>query len=188
MKALGLTIYGSPWHLKRGCLYHVEAFAKPTNELERIFGNIPLDTDIMISHVPPCGLRDLNNSRHIGSDSLLKNMKRVNPILHVFGHIHQQWGVARHSIHCHKSAHVWYHFRGSRFIRPCRRWQWSSDWGGISRIGLVTLHQKFICCFTAFILLLLHVFKRCHFCIVSKREIIFCMVSQASLVHVNITE
>ena len=95
-EAFGLMFYGSPWHPKRGCCFHAEAFGKPTAELKQIFGDIPSSTDIMITHVPPYGVRDLERAGHVGSDSLLQNVRdRVKPILHIFGHVHGQRGIER---------------------------------------------------------------------------------------------
>mmetsp|Transcript_47724 Transcript_47724/g.79180 ORF Transcript_47724/g.79180 Transcript_47724/m.79180 type:complete len:302 (-) Transcript_47724:22-927(-) len=91
----GLKIYGTPWHPKRGCFFHAEAFAKPTKDLQQIFAQIPSDTDILISHVPPYGIRDYETAGHIGSDSLLENSKdRVKPIMHIFGHVHGTNGLS----------------------------------------------------------------------------------------------
>eukprot|EP01083_Nonionella_stella_P164331 543508_1 len=94
-EAFGLKFYGTPWHPKRGCFFHAEAFAKPTKELKTIFGNIPSDTDVLITHVPPYGVRDAETAGHIGSDSLLNNSRnRIKPLLHVFGHVHGTNGIS----------------------------------------------------------------------------------------------
>ena len=94
-EAFGLKFYGTPWHPKRGCLFHAEAFAKPISKLNKIFNNIPNDTDILITHVPPYGIRDNETAGHIGSDSLLYNSRdRVKPIMHIFGHVHGENGIS----------------------------------------------------------------------------------------------
>ena len=94
-EAFGLKIYGTPWHPKRGCLFHAEAFAKTTQQLKQTFAKIPNDTDILITHVPPYGIRDNETAGHIGSDTLLYASKdRVKPILHCFGHVHGKNGIS----------------------------------------------------------------------------------------------
>lgn len=62
---------------------------------------IPNDTDILITHGPPLGVRDgVQNAfhgkdkvTHVGCPHLMKAIKRVKPKLHVFGHIHEEHGV-----------------------------------------------------------------------------------------------
>lgn len=94
-EAFGLKFYGTPWHPKRGCLFHAEAFAKSTKDLKQIFNKIPNDTDFIISHVPPFGIRDKETAGNIGSDALLyASRDRVKPIMHVFGHVHGANGIS----------------------------------------------------------------------------------------------
>jgi len=52
---------------------------------------IPADVDILVSHSPPRWHRDLPVG--LGCASLLKEIWRVKPRLHVFGHIHAGAGV-----------------------------------------------------------------------------------------------
>ena len=47
-------------------------------------GKVPLDTDILITHGPPKAHLDLGS----GCEFLLREVWRVRPRLHVFGHIH----------------------------------------------------------------------------------------------------
>ena len=49
---------------------------------------IPIDTDVLITHTPPRYHLDIN----LGCLSLLKEIWRVKPRLHVFGHIHSGHG------------------------------------------------------------------------------------------------
>ncbi|KAL2065720.1 hypothetical protein VTL71DRAFT_3390 [Oculimacula yallundae] len=49
---------------------------------------IPMETDVLITHTPPRYHLDLN----LGCASLLKEIWRVKPRLHVFGHIHSGHG------------------------------------------------------------------------------------------------
>ncbi|CZT04662.1 hypothetical protein WAI453_007752 [Rhynchosporium graminicola] len=51
-------------------------------------GRIPMETDVLITHTPPRYHLDLN----LGCAGLLKEIWRVKPRLHVFGHIHSGHG------------------------------------------------------------------------------------------------
>lgn len=55
---------------------------------------IPLDTDILITHSPPYSILDkVSDGYSVGSPSLFNWMKYVaRPKLHVFGHIHEAYG------------------------------------------------------------------------------------------------
>lgn len=96
IQAAGLHLYGSPytprfndWHfmLERG------------RELRAEWAKIPLNTDILVTHGPPYGHGDkvLPRSgvgvRKAGCLELLERVRKVRPRLHVFGHIHEDYGV-----------------------------------------------------------------------------------------------
>lgn len=49
-------------------------------------GTIPLDADILVTHTPPKHHMDLPSG--LGCDFLLKEVWRVQPHLHIFGHVH----------------------------------------------------------------------------------------------------
>lgn len=55
--------------------------------------SIESGTDVVITHGPPRGILDLSGSKRLGSPSLFEAVARVQPRLHCFGHIHQQWGA-----------------------------------------------------------------------------------------------
>jgi Icc-related predicted phosphoesterase len=82
----GIRFYGSPH-----CRY-ISGFRNTMSEsiLKSIFSNIPLDTDIIITHSPPYGIGDVpqGESFHLGSSSLLDKVKVIEPSYHIFGHIH----------------------------------------------------------------------------------------------------
>ena len=89
----GLRIWGSPWqpwfydwafNLKRG-----EALAEKW-EL------IPEGVDILVTHGPPAGYGDkCYDGRRVGCEDLLRHLSRVQPRLHLFGHIHEDRGEWR---------------------------------------------------------------------------------------------
>lgn len=93
----GLKIYGSPWQ-PEFCSW---AFNLPKNgiELQHKWAKIPKDVDILMTHGPPLGILDKNKQGiYCGCEKLLERLKVVKPILHCFGHIHEDYGVLQDSI------------------------------------------------------------------------------------------
>lgn len=89
----GINIYGAPWspkHFRRMALQ-----LRRGKELKNVWDKIPNETDILISHSPPCGHGDLTGgNNNVGCVELLNTVqKRVKPKFHVFGHIHEGYGV-----------------------------------------------------------------------------------------------
>ncbi len=87
----GINIWGSPvstW-------FYNWAFNKhPGPEMEKQWSLIPANTDILITHGPAYGIMDRTHSGvHVGCDILLKKVKALKPRLHLFGHIHEGYGV-----------------------------------------------------------------------------------------------
>ena len=88
-----LKIYGSPWQPR----FHDWAFNLPRNgtELKMVWNNIPHDTDILITHGPPYGIRDYSYShKPLGCELLLPRVQEIKPLIHCFGHIHYSNGVS----------------------------------------------------------------------------------------------
>ena len=57
----------------------------------------PNKVDILITHGPPFGILDVDNfGKSLGSKPLLKYVNRVKPKIHVFGHIHESYGVNKY--------------------------------------------------------------------------------------------
>lgn len=94
--ACGLKVFGSPWTP----YFYGWAFNGPDDpgEQEKFFedkwGDIPEDTDIVVTHGPPHGVLDRCQDGRKGGCPLLKRhvYSRVKPMLHVFGHIHEAYG------------------------------------------------------------------------------------------------
>ena len=56
---------------------------------------------ILVTHEPAFGIldgSDSNDQIHLGSEYLLKMIKRKKPILHLFGHTHKQFGIEGKSV------------------------------------------------------------------------------------------
>jgi Icc-related predicted phosphoesterase len=86
-----LKFWGSPWQPE----FYNWAFNLPRHgeELEKYWSMIPNDTDILITHGPPHGIRDfVPNNFEVGCELLRVRVEQVNPLLHVFGHIHNAYG------------------------------------------------------------------------------------------------
>ncbi|KAJ0394646.1 hypothetical protein P43SY_003844 [Pythium insidiosum] len=61
------------------------------------WAKIPSDVDILITHGPPHGILDKTaTGLRVGDESLLKEVvSRCRPQFHLFGHIHEAYGIAR---------------------------------------------------------------------------------------------
>merc|ERR1712098_329840 len=63
---------------------------------ERTRDLIPTNTDVLLTHAPPFGIMDSETSGHVGCEMTLRTvLDRVQPILHVFGHVHGERGVRK---------------------------------------------------------------------------------------------
>lgn len=88
---VGLNFYGSPWqpwffdwafNLRRG------------PEIRAKWDLIPGETDVLITHGPPLGQGDLTSfGQQAGCADLLAVIGQRRPKLHIFGHIHEGYGV-----------------------------------------------------------------------------------------------
>lgn len=80
-----LRIYGSPHSPRHG----TPAFQFPRSE--DIWANtIPMNVDVLVTHCPPRGHLD---RLQLGCVHLLREVWRVRPRVHVFGHIHEGMGA-----------------------------------------------------------------------------------------------
>jgi Icc-related predicted phosphoesterase len=85
----GLRVFGMPWvpNLPNW------AFHAPDDMLGKKVDAIPDNTDILVTHGPPYGVGDTVWGSHVGSSSLASAISyRLDPTLHVFGHIHEGHG------------------------------------------------------------------------------------------------
>lgn len=88
----GLRIWGFPaTPLYGGAFGRISA-----DEREQRYARIPADTDVLITHGPPYGIRDSapGSNFHSGCPELLETVMRLRPRLHVFGHIHGAYGMS----------------------------------------------------------------------------------------------
>ncbi len=86
----GFNFYGSPWqpwfcdwafNLPRGSKLKVKWDMIPRNGLE-----------VLITHGPPHGVLDMCPGGAVGCYDLLEAVRDAQPLVHVFGHIHEGFG------------------------------------------------------------------------------------------------
>jgi len=79
-----------PFFLNSGWL---SEHCKDPHEIHRHWFEIPVDTDILLTHGPPNGIMDKSTHAHLGCKELLQSVSTiVQPKLHVFGHVHGGYG------------------------------------------------------------------------------------------------
>jgi len=82
-------VYGSPWQPEFWGAFNLPRGAALKSRWDRI----PAETKVLITHGPPAGHGDLTlDGEHAGCKDLLTAVQRVQPILHVYGHIHEGFG------------------------------------------------------------------------------------------------
>jgi predicted phosphohydrolase len=93
VSACGLRIYGCPTmpHLPRRMAFGV---VRGSDEERAAYAQIPADLDILMTHAPPAGIRDtVILGFGVGSQLLRDAVRRSRPRFHVFGHIHESFGI-----------------------------------------------------------------------------------------------
>lgn len=87
----GMRVYGTPWTpYFYGWAFNVWS----DKELRRIYERIPSDLDVLLTHGPPAGTLDRTvRGDYAGCHQLKKAVKRADPAIHAFGHIHDSAGV-----------------------------------------------------------------------------------------------
>jgi Icc-related predicted phosphoesterase len=88
---MGLQFYGSPWQPR----FYDWAFNLDRGApLEKVWAKIPDTTDVLVTHGPPYGILDATSrGEKVGCEDLLERVQKVRPRLHLFGHIHEGYGV-----------------------------------------------------------------------------------------------
>lgn len=87
----GIRIYGSPITP----FFYNWAFNRHRgDDIKRYWDIIPNSTDILITHGPAYGILDCTaRGDNAGCEELLLAIKRTKPKYHLFGHIHEGYGV-----------------------------------------------------------------------------------------------
>jgi Icc-related predicted phosphoesterase len=86
----GFKIWGSPY----SPYFNNWAWMQPDNMLKEIWDTIPLETEILVTHTMPYGILDgvLPRMQSVGSLTLKDAVKRVQPYIHIGGHLHESYG------------------------------------------------------------------------------------------------
>ena len=89
----GVKFWGSPWQPE----FNDWAFNLPRGPaLAERWALIPDDTNVLVTHGPPAGFGDKTSvARRTGCKELLGAVRRAEPQLHMYGHIHQDGGCWR---------------------------------------------------------------------------------------------
>jgi len=86
----GVKIYGSPWQP----WFYNWAFNLRGNDLKHKWAEIEEGTDILVTHGPPYGFGDeCDDGRKVGCKHLLDRIGVIKPKYHLFGHIHEGYGI-----------------------------------------------------------------------------------------------
>lgn len=69
-------------------------FMETREKIGAVWQQIPSNLDILITHGPPFGILDRNSGGlNVGCSALLETVKVKKPKIHVFGHIHEGYGI-----------------------------------------------------------------------------------------------
>ena len=96
-----LKLWGSPWQPAFND-WHFNLPRGPA--LAKKWALIPDDIDVLITHGPPHGILDMCpafptidnmpcEDVHVGCEEMAKAIPRIKPKVHIFGHIHEGYGV-----------------------------------------------------------------------------------------------
>ena len=87
----GIKIYGSPWQPR----FYDWAFNLNRGEqISEKWEMIPDDVDILVTHGPPFGILDRTDRGDVvGCEELYFRVVNIKPRVHVFGHIHEGYGM-----------------------------------------------------------------------------------------------
>jgi predicted phosphohydrolase len=115
----GVTIdnvrfWGSPWQPE----YNDWAFNLPRGEpLAAKWRLIPAGTDVLITHGPPWGIGDDSGMpERQGCEELLATVRQLRPVLHLFGHIHQDGGLWQQEATWFANVTTWESERGATVL------------------------------------------------------------------------
>jgi len=100
-------IWGSPWtpwfkQVNPACMH----FMGKEADLAKKFRKIPKNIDVLVTHGPAYGILDKNIfGKSCGSKALKKEIDRIMPTYHLFGHIHEQGG--KELLYKHSGPNTW---------------------------------------------------------------------------------
>jgi hypothetical protein len=106
----GVRFWGSPWQPE----FNDWAFNLPRGEaLAAKWALIPTGSQVLVTHGPPFGIGDCSGDPvRQGCTELRAAVRRIRPLLHLFGHIHQDGGFWREDGICFANVTCWECERG----------------------------------------------------------------------------
>lgn len=84
-------MFGSPWIPICGSWGFM--YSRDSERAEQLWRDIPEDVDVLLTHTPARFVGDSMNAP--GCDALRRRIEKTRPRLHIFGHVHQAYGVTR---------------------------------------------------------------------------------------------
>jgi len=91
-----LKIWGTSWSYWMSNQIELK---KNNHDLMIFWQKIPEKVDILITHFPPYKIGDLTNSgKNLGNRNLSYALKNIKPKYHVFGHVHEAYGIYKEKI------------------------------------------------------------------------------------------
>jgi Icc-related predicted phosphoesterase len=91
VEIMGLRIWGSPMTPLYG-----GAFGRSSeHDRANVYAKIPDNTDLLVTHCPPFGILDHapGFEYHAGCHQLFDAVRRIKPMVHIFGHAHGGYGI-----------------------------------------------------------------------------------------------
>lgn len=87
----GVKFWGGPWQpWFHGWAFNVERGLA----IRQFWDQIPANTDVLVTHGPPWGMLDqVCQGPNLGCEELYEAVVRTKPKFHVFGHIHDGYGM-----------------------------------------------------------------------------------------------
>lgn len=84
------------------------AFMRKPDKIKNHWEIIPENTDVLITHGPAYGILDYvkNDNKFTGCKELLTNIYRIEPKYHIFGHIHNMYGIETRENTTHINASI----------------------------------------------------------------------------------
>lgn len=110
----GVRFWGSPWQPE----FKDWAFNLPRGEaLAEKWALIPSGIHVLVTHGPPRGIGDWTGEPvRQGCEDLLTAVRRIRPLLHLFGHIHQDGGFWQQNGICFANVTCWECERGPTVV------------------------------------------------------------------------
>lgn len=85
-----VLFYGSPW---TPTFMNWHFMADRGEQIREKWAKIPETTDVLITHGPPSTILDIARGIPLGCEELLTTVLRIKPKIHIFGHIHEGYGM-----------------------------------------------------------------------------------------------